>query len=146
MSSEYRSYLKEAADDFSGGDFSEALLKCEDLMKEDTTPVAVKIEAMLLSVKALIRLGRTTEAFERYLASPPHSWNPSTEHVIIDLYDQIFNKAVHFYEIGDYRMSRIFMEVCRKKCRAVFAKFPIVKKGKLVDLENLRQLIQLKMK
>ena len=76
--SEFRKYLLEAEGDLAGKDYSEALLKCEDLIKEDATPLNIKIEAVLLSIKILTHMGNYDEALARFLSSPSHSWNPKT--------------------------------------------------------------------
>ena len=144
--SEFRKYLLEAEGDLAGKDYSEALLKCEDLIKEDATPLNIKIEAVLLSIKILTHMGNYDEALARFLSSPSHSWNPKTELAIINLYDLFYDKAVSSYKRGDYRMARILTEACRRKCEAVFKRIPVMLKGKLMDLQNLQQLIDLKQK
>lgn len=144
--SEFRKYLLEAENDFTGKDYSEALLKCEDLIKEDATPKDIKIEATVLSIKIFTHTGQYDEALSRFLSSPTHALNPKTELIIINLYDLFFDKAVSCYKRGDYRMARILAEACNRKCEPVFKRIPFMLKGKLIELQNLQRLIDLKQK
>jgi len=136
---EFQQYLKEAEDDFLRKDYSEALAKCVDLIKEDATPLSTKIEAQVLQIKVLTHMNRYDEALSKFIACPTKSWNPITRLKIMSLYDSFYNKAVEFYEKKDYRMARLMIQSCLAKVEPIFGFIPIQAKKKL---EELRLLIR----
>jgi len=136
---EFQQYLKEAEDDFLNRDYSEALAKCEDLLKEDATPASTKIEAEILLIKIYTHINRFDEALSRFISSPTKSSNPKTMIKIISLYNAFYNKAVECYEKGDYRMSRMIIKSCIAKVKPIFGHIPFQEKKKM---EELRLLIR----